>query len=74
MDQEINQQRIKNIGQMLLEMAAGNFVYRIPRTGNDDELEGLTVLVNWVSIEFPAKRAFLKDASNACVVELWRIQ
>jgi AraC-like DNA-binding protein len=51
MNQEINQQRIKNIGQMLLEMAAGNFVYRIPRTGNDDELEGLTVLVNWVAEE-----------------------
>lgn len=51
MDQEINQQRIKNIAQMLLELAAGNFAYRIPRTGNDDELEGLTVLVNWVAEE-----------------------
>jgi AraC-like DNA-binding protein len=51
MDQEIDQQRIKNIGQMLMEMASGNFAYRIPRTGNDDELEGLTVLVNWVAEE-----------------------
>jgi AraC-like DNA-binding protein len=51
MDQEINQQRIKNIGQMLMEMAAGNFAYRIPRTDNDDELEGLTLLVNWVAEE-----------------------
>lgn len=30
--------------------------------------------LNCMSIEFPAKRAYLKDASNACVVELWRIQ
>ncbi|MFE3866995.1 helix-turn-helix domain-containing protein [Flavobacterium sp. LS2P90] len=51
MDQEINQQRIKNIGQMLMEMAAGNFAYRIPRTDYDDELEGLTLLVNWVAEE-----------------------
>lgn len=51
MDQEINRQRIENIAQMLLELAAGNFAYRIPRTGNDDELEGLTVLVNWVAEE-----------------------
>jgi hypothetical protein len=51
MDQEINKKRIKNIGQMLMEMAAGNFAYRIPRTGKDDELEGLTVLVNWVAEE-----------------------
>jgi len=51
MDQEINKKRIKNIAQMLMEMAAGNFAYRIPRTDNDDELEGLTVLVNWVAEE-----------------------
>lgn len=51
MDQEINQQRIKNIGQMLMEIAAGNFAYRIPRTDYDDELEGLTLLVNWVAEE-----------------------
>jgi AraC-like DNA-binding protein len=51
MQQEINQQRIDNICQMLLEMAEGNFAYRIPRTGNDDELEALTVLVNWMAEE-----------------------
>ncbi|MFV8344663.1 helix-turn-helix domain-containing protein [Flavobacterium sp. ZB4P13] len=32
-------------------MAEGNFAYRIPRTGNDDELEALTVLVNWMAEE-----------------------
>ena len=51
MQQEINQQRIHNVCQMLLEMAEGNFAYRIPRTGNDDELEALTVLVNWMAEE-----------------------
>jgi AraC-like DNA-binding protein len=51
MHQEINHQRIQNISQMLLEMAEGNFTYRIPRTGNDDELEALIVLVNWMAEE-----------------------
>lgn len=51
MDQEIDQQRINAICKMLLEMAEGNFAYRIPRTGIDDELEALAVLVNWMAEE-----------------------
>ena len=51
MDQEIDQQRINAICKMLLEMAEGNFTYRIPRTGIDDELEALAVLVNWMAEE-----------------------
>lgn len=51
MHQEINQQRIHNISQMILEITEGNFAYRIPRTANDDELEALTVLVNWMAEE-----------------------
>ncbi|TDE52737.1 helix-turn-helix domain-containing protein [Flavobacterium sp. GT3P67] len=51
MDQEIDQQRIDVIYEMLLEMAEGNFAYRIPRTRKDDELEALTVLVNWMAEE-----------------------
>ena len=44
MHKETNQQRINNIYQMLLEMAEGNFSYRIPRTDDDDELEALYFL------------------------------
>jgi AraC-like DNA-binding protein len=51
MDQKIDQQRIEIIYEMLLEMAEGNFAYRIPRTGKDDELEGLAILVNWTAEE-----------------------
>jgi AraC-like DNA-binding protein len=51
MDQEIDQQRIDVIKEMLLEMAEGNFAYRIPRTGKDDELEALAVLLNWMAEE-----------------------
>ncbi|WP_369764931.1 helix-turn-helix domain-containing protein [Flavobacterium sp. WC2429] len=51
MDQEIDQQRINAICKMLLEMAEGNFTYRIPRTGIDDELEAVAVLVNWMAEE-----------------------
>jgi AraC-like DNA-binding protein len=51
MDQEINQQRIDVIYEMLLEMAEGNFAYRIPRTGKDDELEAFAILANWMAEE-----------------------
>jgi AraC-like DNA-binding protein len=51
MDQEIDQQRIDVIYEMLLEIAEGNFAYRIPRTGKDDELEALAVLINWMAEE-----------------------
>jgi AraC-like DNA-binding protein len=51
MHQEINQQRIHNVCLILMEMAGGNFTYRLPRTGEDDELEALTVLVNWLAEE-----------------------
>ncbi|KGO82271.1 AraC-like DNA-binding protein [Flavobacterium cauense R2A-7] len=48
---EINQKRMHNIRQMLLEMASGNFSHRIVRTEEDDELESLTVLINMVAEE-----------------------
>src|SRR3970282_372645 len=51
MYQEVDQKRINNVYQMILEMADGNFTYRIPRTGNDDEVEGVTVLLNWMAEE-----------------------
>jgi len=30
--------------------------------------------LNCMSIESPLKRAYLKDNTDACVVELWRVQ
>lgn len=54
MEQEKNSKRIESIYQMLFEMAAGNFNFRIERTGSDDELEGLIVLVNMVAEELRA--------------------
>lgn len=51
MDQEINLQRMRSMSQMLLEMAGGNFSNRIQRTEEDDELEGLVVLMNMVAEE-----------------------
>lgn len=51
MDQEINLQRMRSMSQMLLEMAGGNFTKRIQRTEEDDELEGLVVLMNMVAEE-----------------------
>ncbi|MEZ7506047.1 helix-turn-helix domain-containing protein [Flavobacterium sp. Arc2] len=51
MNQEINLQRMRSMSQMLLEMAGGNFSNRIQRTEEDDELEGLVVLMNMVAEE-----------------------
>jgi AraC-like DNA-binding protein len=49
--EEENKHRIENICQILMEMADGNFSYRIPRTKEDDTLEMLTVLINWLAEE-----------------------
>lgn len=51
MCQEIDQKRMNTVYQMILEMAEGNFAYRIPRTGTDDEVEVVSVLVNWMAEE-----------------------
>jgi len=59
MHKETNQQRINNIYQMLLEMAEGNFSYRIPRTDDDDELEALIVLLNWLACKSSAKSVLI---------------
>lgn len=47
-------ERLTPIYQMLLEMADGNFFYRIPRTQKVDNLEALSVLINWLSEEIHA--------------------
>ena len=54
MDSENHRKRIESIYQMLFEMAAGNFNFRINTTGGDDELEGLIVLINMVAEELRA--------------------
>jgi len=51
MDSDLNQLRFQNIYQMLLQMGNGNFIHRIQRSGEDDNLEILTVLVNMLAEE-----------------------
>jgi len=51
MDSDLNQLRFEKIYQMLLQMGNGNFMHRIQRTGEDDNLEILTVLVNMLAEE-----------------------
>jgi len=51
MDSELNKLRFQNIYQMLLQMGNGNFMYRIQRSGEDDNLEIITVMVNMLAEE-----------------------
>ncbi|SFW37902.1 PAS domain S-box-containing protein [Sinomicrobium oceani] len=51
MHNEYNKKRIRSINRMLLEVASGNFSYRIERTERDDELEALIVLANMMTEE-----------------------
>ncbi len=49
MDQR--EKRIQSIHKMLLELASGNFSYKIKRSENKDDLEALAILVNMMSEE-----------------------
>ncbi len=46
MNYKLNQERVKNIYQMLFEMATGNFTFRVENSANEDELDELTNLLN----------------------------
>ena len=51
MQDNLNKERLQKIHQMLFEMAAGNFNFKIQRSAADDELESLVVLVNIIAEE-----------------------
>ncbi|UMB54207.1 helix-turn-helix domain-containing protein [Lutibacter sp. A64] len=51
MDSDLNQIRFEKIYQMLLLMGKGNFTHRIKQSGEDDNLEIITVLVNMLAEE-----------------------
>tara|TARA_R110002073_G_scaffold327921_3_gene508845 strand:- start:2797 stop:3780 length:984 start_codon:yes stop_codon:yes gene_type:complete len=50
MDDEL-QQRMQVINEMLLEMASGNFFYRIKRSPKNDNIEALVVTLNMLAEE-----------------------
>ncbi|MDX1829310.1 MAG: AraC family transcriptional regulator [Lutibacter sp.] len=51
MDSDLNKERFQNIYHMLLQMGNGNFMYRIQRSDEDDNLEILIVLMNMLAEE-----------------------
>ncbi|MBC9795888.1 helix-turn-helix domain-containing protein [Sinomicrobium weinanense] len=51
MNVDHDKKRIKSINRMLLEVASGNFSYRIERSSQNDELEALIVLANMMTEE-----------------------
>jgi AraC-like DNA-binding protein len=44
-------QRIQNINQMLLEMASGNFFFRLERSSKNDNLEAISISLNMLAEE-----------------------
>jgi signal transduction histidine kinase len=50
MDEEVHQ-RMQIINTMLLEMASGNFFYRIERSSKSDDIEALIVTLNMLAEE-----------------------
>ncbi|GAA3622763.1 helix-turn-helix transcriptional regulator [Flavivirga jejuensis] len=48
---QVKKERIQRIQQMLLEMAGGNFFYRLERLGNNDIIEGVEMALNMLSEE-----------------------
>lgn len=59
MEDKMNQERIEPIRHMLLEMAVGNFSYRIQRSNADDEVESLILLLNMVAEELKSSFSHL---------------
>ncbi|MGX7668866.1 helix-turn-helix domain-containing protein [Flavobacterium pedocola] len=53
MNMPSNQDRIKNIYQMLFEMASGNFNYRLQVSNYDDSLLQIALVLNSVAMELP---------------------
>ncbi|WP_298117380.1 helix-turn-helix domain-containing protein [Flavobacterium sp.] len=49
MDNQQNQQRIKSLYKMLLEMATGNLAFRVELNGSGDELDQLATMLNDVA-------------------------
>jgi AraC-like DNA-binding protein len=54
MTPDIYQQHMRGVYQMLFEMAAGNFSYRIPGRTDDEDLNSLIEVVNMVAEEMKA--------------------
>lgn len=50
-----NQDRIRNLYQMLFEMATGNLSFRIQKSGKDDELDELAALLNTLATAMQRK-------------------
>lgn len=51
MSDQIKNERMQRINQMLLEMAGGNFFYRLERSGENDNIEALVVILNMLAEE-----------------------
>lgn len=51
MEREINRQNLRDIYKMLMEIAKGNFAYKIDRTSHNDVIEALSVQLNMMAEE-----------------------
>lgn len=51
MEREFNRNNLREIRRMIIEVAKGNFAYKIPRTNYDDTIEALSVQLNMMAEE-----------------------
>tara|TARA_R110002049_G_scaffold277220_1_gene455684 strand:+ start:16401 stop:17384 length:984 start_codon:yes stop_codon:yes gene_type:complete len=64
-------QRMKQINQMLLEMASGNFFYRLERSKKNDNLEAISISLNMLAEEIQATMLHQGYAnSNNTIMEI----
>jgi AraC-like DNA-binding protein len=53
--------RLNSIKELLLAIADGDLSYQIDRTEEDDELESIVVLLNWLTVELQVSLQFLSS-------------
>lgn len=72
--EDYDKQRVQKIHAMILEMATGNFQYRIERSSRDDELESIVVGLNMLAEEIEANIVHQGFANiNRPIIDLVKI-
>jgi len=61
---ELNDSRIENILKLLMEIASGNYTYKIDQSKHNDGLDGIIAALNMLAEEFSAQQTGLEIIKN----------